>query len=698
MLRSGSLFSVAPFLRLLFPLLLGVSVPFPGNLFSPATFYLIILIIILFLLWFREGSFYFQPVWTILLMFIVFCLGTIRVKQESLVFPVLQEDSYCVILDDYPREKEKTLQLTGRMINSSLKILVYLPKTAMASNAGPGSKLLFDGKPELIVNAGNPFEFDYQGYLKDKGIGYRIFLKEGKFSVSENREHLQIFHRALIFRRLLIERLGSYGIKPDNVRLIGSISFGARDDVDKETIRSFTNTGVIHVLAVSGMNVGLIYVVLDFIFRFLKSGRPGSVIHTFLMISGIWSYTIIAGMSASILRAAVMFSFVIIGTGLRRNSNIFNSLCVSSFILIVSDPAIIRDVGFQLSYAALLSIVVIQPILYRRLYFRNLLADKMWLLLSVTFAAQAGTLPFTLVYFHQFPVYFWLANLIVVPVVTIILYLSVALLFISLFSGFLASMAGLALNWSADLVILTVRLVDKLPYSVISGIYPTIFQMVLMVVAVFLFWQYHRHRKWLPMAGMLISAILLVISAGIGEYRQLSREEIVFFNIPQTRALALTNGRRTVVLYDSYNNSEEKLGYLMNPYFEGRGIREREFHRLNDSLKMASSCFSVAGNHICYNGFKIFVEPHQGPDTVKQQSSRPDLAWLRNDQEENSDLVYFKNCGIILYKSEFNPLQTIESLPGSKIFNMNRAVLLSFSSRIFDYPQKISCNYFDGND
>jgi hypothetical protein len=200
------------------------------------------------------------------------------------------------------------------------------------------------------------------------------------------------------------------------------------------------------------------------------------------------------------------------------------------------------------------------------------------------------------------------------------------------------------------------------------------------------------------MAGMLISAILLVISAGIGEYRQLSREEIIFFNIPQTRALALTNGRRTVVLYDSYNISEEKLGYQMNPYFEGRGIREREFHRLNDSLKMANSCFSVAGNHICYNGFNIFVQPQQGPDTVKQRSSRLDLAWLRNDKEVNTDLLYFKNCGIILYKSEGNPLQAIESLPGSKIFNMNRAVLLSFSSRIFDYPQKISCNYFYGND
>lgn len=216
------------------------------------------------------------------------------------------------------------------------------------------------------------------------------------------------------------DRLARSGIKIDNVHLIGSISFGARDDVDKDTIQSFTNTGVIHVLAVSGMNVGLIYIVLDFLFRFLKSGRAGSFIHTLLMITGIWGYTIITGMSASILRAAVMFTFVIVGNSLRRNSNIINSLAVSAFILIAYNPAIIRDVGFQLSYAALLSIVVIQPYIYKLIFFRNMPADKVWLLLSVTFAAQLGTLPFTLLYFHQFPVYFWLANLIVVPLVTMI--------------------------------------------------------------------------------------------------------------------------------------------------------------------------------------------------------------------------------------------------------------------------------------
>lgn len=694
MVRSGSPFSIAPFSLLLFPLVLGVSSTTPGYLLSPYTIHTVILCLFLFLIWFREGSFFFQPVWTFLLMIIVFSFGAIRVQQENLVFPVLMEGSYCVLLDDYPGEKEKTYQVTGQLINSTHRILVYMPKTTISSEVRPGSILVFEGKPELIVNTGNPFEFDYHGYLEDKGIGYRAFLKEGKFYVSENPGSLNMFHRALIFRRVIIERLGSFGIKPDNVHLIGSISFGARDEVDKDTIRSFTNAGVIHVLAVSGMNIGLIYVVLDFFFRFLKSGHSGSIVHTLIMLSGIWCYTVIAGMSASILRAAVMFSFVTIGTLLRKNSSIYNSLSVSAFILIAIKPAIIRDVGFQLSYAALLSIVVIQPYLYKRLYFRNLLADKMWLLLSVTLAAQIGTLPFTLAYFHQFPVYFWLANLVVVPLVTVILYLSVALLFISLISSYMASVAGAVLDCSADLVTWTVRMVDKLPYSVVDGLYPTVFQMGLIGTAIFLLLRYHRNRKWILLSGVLFSAIVLAVFSGIEEFRQVTRSEIVFFNIPGTRALALTSGRQTMVLYDSDQKSEVSLKYHINPYLEGRGISEMKLYQLTDSLEIGNSSFHVSGNSITYRGFKVFLEP----DKTCQPPGVPDLAWLLNDREGRALFSEYRNCRIILHKNGSYACLANDSLSGIKFFEMNRSVLLSFKPGSQTSPLEYSCNYFNSRD
>ena len=294
-----------------------------------------------------------------------------------------------------------------------------------------------NGLPELIENDGNPYEFNYRRYLNDRGIGHRIFLREGQYDLLKGCSLMNISRNALVFREKLIEILYRSGIQEDRVPLISSISFGARDEVDKETVQSFTNTGVIHVLAVSGMNVGLIFIILDFFLRFMKRWKLGFLFHTSAVLIGIWSYALVTGMSASILRAAVMFTFVVIGNAFRRNANIFNSLAVSAFFLVLWDPAIMRDIGFQLSYAAVLAIVVIQPLLYKRLYFKSRFLDKIWLLLSVTFAAQIGTLPFTLQYFHQFPVYFWLANLAVIPLVTCILYLSFVVVFLSLISGFL---------------------------------------------------------------------------------------------------------------------------------------------------------------------------------------------------------------------------------------------------------------------
>src|SRR5665647_879956 len=217
MFRSGSQFAGAPFLRLLLPLCLGVSLPFNGFFLYPLTLLILLLIIWLILLYLRVGSFYTQPLWGALLFLTIFLFGVIRVKQTSTVFPVLQKQLYFVVLDEYPQEKEKTYQIVGQLIRDRHGILVYLPKSQGVKKLKPGDVFCFDGLPELVENDGNPFEFDYRRYLNSKGIGYRIFLKENQFYCLSDSRKLNIYRSALIFREQLIECLYHSGITTEHV-------------------------------------------------------------------------------------------------------------------------------------------------------------------------------------------------------------------------------------------------------------------------------------------------------------------------------------------------------------------------------------------------------------------------------------------------------------------------------------------------
>lgn len=696
MVRSGLQLANAPFLRLLFPLCLGVSLPLLGTLSNPLLVLMFLFLILFILLLFRKISFYHQPVWGGLLLLSIFCFGLIRAKQQTMNFPLLPKQQYFVVLDDYPIEKEKTFQMVGQLINSEQKILIYLSKSLQVRGAKPGDILCFSGLPELIENDGNPYEFDYRRYLNNRKIGYRIFLKENQFYLLNGYRQPNIYRRALIFRAKLIEKLDSSGIRNENVHLISSISFGARDEVDKETIQSFTNTGVIHVLAVSGMNVGLIYVILDFLFRFLKSRRAGYFLHTLIVLSGIWSYALITGMSASILRAALMFSFVVMGTTLHRNSNIFNSLAVSAFLLIVWDPAIIRDVGFQLSYAAVLSIVVIQPFIYKQFFFKTWLYDKIWLLLSVTFAAQIGTLPFTLHYFHQFPVYFWLANLMVIPLVTLILYLSFVVVFLSFVSDFLTSIFAWVLDGSVRLVLLSVNFVETLPHAVLKELYPSLFQVSLVFLMSYLLYRYSKIRKTILLKCFLFSAIGLSISAGIGSYQQLKRTEILFFNIPGTRALALTSGKEVIVLYDHCEKAAVKLGYYMKPYLGKRGIRKIEMYRLTDSLQINNGDICVKGDLIFFKGVRLTVQPNEkiGPKRVAPKL-HADLVWLCNSKAGYPSRFDIPESKIILYRSKYLDEKVQKESYPQKWLNMKESVLLTFRPSRSGDTNKMLCSYFN---
>ena len=694
MIRKGLQYSNVPFLRLLIPLCIGESVQRCGYFMNPVHMISLLIGLIAFLIIFRKISFLGQSYWGVVFYVSVFCIGFLRNQQLANYFPVLPKQQYFVILDDYPLEKEKTFQVICQIAGTKFKVIAYLSKSQTVKDAEPGDVMSFDGLPEVVRNEGNPFEFDYRNYLNNKDIGYRIFLKESQYVFLKGTRLLNLSRLALVGRKNLIENLHQSGIIKESVNLIASISFGARDEVDKETIQSFTNTGVIHVLAVSGMNVGLIFIILDFFLRFLKSFRSGSILYTLIILSGIWSYALITGMSASILRAAMMFTFVLFGTVLRRSANIFNSLAVSAFLLLVWDPSLLTDVGFQLSYAAVLAIVIIQPIIYKQVYFKFPILNKLWMMVSVTFAAQLGTLPFTLNYFHQFPVYFWLANMIVIPLVTLILYLSFAVVFLHYISGFFATALGLILDWAVRLVIVTVNFVEDLPWAVWRGLYPSLFQTILASVMVILIFQLLNNKKASMIYEVFCSAILMFVSFGVTEFNQLTRNEIIFFNIPETRAMALTAGRDVVILYDC-RQINEKLLHSLNPYLGERRFRNVEMFRISDSLVINRPNISISGSFVFFMGIRIYIQPqHIDYHRNIVPTLKRDVVWLKDINGIDKHESILPNTKIIMCKGSAPELQSLVDNNTFSAINVNQAVQLTISTSHLLKDEWINLSYF----
>ncbi|MBL7897699.1 MAG: ComEC/Rec2 family competence protein, partial [Crocinitomicaceae bacterium] len=255
----------------------------------------------------------------------------------------------------------------------------------------------------------------------------------------------------------------------ENAAVAKALLLGDKEYISDDLMLSYSSSGTLHVLAVSGLHVGIIMLVLNFLLQPIRKFKNGKYIFLVLALSGIWFYTLLTGFTPSILRAAVMFSFVIIGKEMQRDTTIQQSLLVSAFILIILDPHIIFQIGFLLSYLAVAGIVYFHPLIYNKLYFRQKWADKIWQLSSVSIAAQISTLPISVYCFHQFPNYFLFANLIVIPVSFFILILGIFALLIHAIP-YLGDFSFYLLDKLIEFMNGSISVFDKMPFAVTKNL------------------------------------------------------------------------------------------------------------------------------------------------------------------------------------------------------------------------------------
>ena len=312
------------------------------------------------------------------------------------------------------------------------RALLYLSKASQSDTLKVDNELLVYSKLETIRPPLNPYQFNYQEYMSRQGIHAQLNVASGAYlSIADAPK--TIIGRAINFRESIIRNLQTYNFGSDQQAVIQALLLGKRTDISEATYNDYKNAGAVHILAVSGLHVGVLLLLFQWLLQPLERLPRGGVIKLVVLVIVLWGYAVIAGLSPSIVRAVTMFSFVAYALYLNRPSSTANIVTLSLLFILLLQPLFLFQVGFQMSYAAVFAIVWLFPKLQNFWNPKSFFLKKGWQLLSVSIAAQLGVLPISLFYFHQFPALFFVSNLIVVPFLGVILGTGVAILVLAYF-------------------------------------------------------------------------------------------------------------------------------------------------------------------------------------------------------------------------------------------------------------------------
>lgn len=467
---------------------------------------------------------------------------------------------YVARVYDDPTERERNIRAVLQLeyqFGDSLpsrpvtgKVMAYFPKSDSAFTLRYGDLIAIPAPIREVSGPKNPEEFDYRAYLHRKGITGQEFLREDDWLDLQVNNANPIYSFSYRFRDVLLASLHRSWLSDNEFGVAAAILLGYDDKLADEVRKNYVAAGSMHILCVSGMHVGIIYLLASFLLGFLNRKKWQKTLKQVLLLALIWFYALIAGLSPSILRSALMISFVIIGEIIRRKGFIINSIAASAFILLCINPNNLFEIGFLLSYSAVVGIVVLQRPIYNLLYIKNKLLDKAWEITAVALAAQVATIPYTLFYFNQFTTYFWLSNLFMTPISFVVVISGMVLLLVSWIPylntlvGYLVWGAVYVMNW-------VVARIESLPFSIIKGLYVSDFEFAMLLLAFVMLLLMVTLRKRRLFIAMLSTLLLMMVSLTIRLYQSGNHDSMTFYSLRNHTAVDLVKGGEHVLLADS---------------------------------------------------------------------------------------------------------------------------------------------------
>jgi competence protein ComEC len=617
---------------------------------SPSLFFVLLAVIWLIYLahlsWSPTPNTFFNSSLAYLLLIGLGCYVSLLSRQEALAGDIPWEEGKGYLAEvqryDVPKanSSENLLAVVaiqgakGWQPQKSLVLVYHQLDEALY----PGQVIWVPTNPERIAPPSFPNEFNYKRFLAAKGIHFRQFL--GKKIVllpikqsndlSFTLEHLRHYFAGVI---------DQYVLRPESKQIALALLLGKKESLSKEVKQAYSATGTQHILAVSGLHVGIIYSILLLPLTFFKQeGHALRKSYLFLVLGLIWIYALMTGFSPSVVRAVVMFSLVTLGQMRKRKPSIWNILAFSALLLLVLDPDIQTDLGFQLSYLAVAGIVGLQPILLRMWAPSNRVLDYFWQMATVTLAAQLITSPLTLHYFHTFPTYFLVANLLIVPLSYIILCAGVPFLLLA-WIPILGSLLGVSVDFLLFIQNEITYTLQELPAALWQGIHLSLAGMFASWGALWIWgnWEF-GNRKILAQFALALGFLWAI--SNLWTEVQRPALELYFFTKDEQRLLDLKLGEHHLSW-----NQDFPLAQLSYSILPNRLAGQR--NPIPIPLKGM-----VSGDSIWFPGIKLSFFPAQNR-----------LAWGSLQPKKRID---------------FSQTEPMEALPKDSIFTAYSGFKVSF--------------------
>jgi len=503
-------------------------------------------------------------------------------------------------LSEMVKVEARCIQLNGQWEKMNGRFILHIKIDTTKETMFYGDHLLFNASWQEIRNTSNPLMFNYATYMAGKGFYHQAWIEGKDWRKLKIPASGLLRPAAFSLRNRMLDVLRNNHLKGREFAVAAALLLGYKSELDTDLKKAYSASGAMHILSVSGMHVGVVFLCIEFLLGFMNRKKGLRILKTVLVLLLIWFYAFLTGLSPSVMRASTMLSFLVTGKAMSRSPEIFNILAASLFFLLAMEPLVITDIGFQLSYLAVAGICLFYKPVYNWFITTNRTWNKIWAILVVSLVAQLSTFPVCLYFFHQFPNYFLLTNLFVVPLSSIVIYLGMlALIFgmVPWLSVFLTKLLAY-LIWLLNFLI---QGVETLPFSTSSGIYlslPEILLMYFIIGCAYIFLMKMNRKAIFP---LLIGIILLEGLMLSGKVNGLKKSRITVYNVKKMAAYEFSSRGKAVLFYDfnelyGFQSRLENAIESIRPSWEASGIQYHCLHWLG-SLRQKSKMNWSAGRY-----------------------------------------------------------------------------------------------------
>lgn len=561
---------------------------FAGNYWIPGFMLLFMGVLLMIHINYNRFGLYQKP-WLPGLLFQMFVFsaaivhtGSFLLDQQQHHFSHQHSKRLMVEICSGPQEKATTTRFealvrtaigdSGSFPSEGKLLISCLRDSASPVKLSIGDRLVVPSRFSEIEGPANPGEFDYRGYMANNSVWHQAFFKASEV-VGVGRTTDNFFYKAVMLRKEVVRKLDKYIKDREAAAVISTLLLGYKADLSRQILNTYSATGVMHVLSVSGMHVAIVAALAGYLLGFWK-GRRMNIVQALLIIAFVWLYTLLSGLSAAACRSAVMISFVIVGRLLNRNADMFNCVSAAAFFQLLSRPLWLFDIGFQLSYLAVFGLVIFYPAINGMLKFRSRFLQLVWSYIAFSFAAQLATFPLCLYYFNQFPLYFLASNIFIMLPVTVVMYAGVGFLLLTFLPSF-ADFPLRCLAWlmesGINLLNEGLRFIEKLPASSLHGyhLHIAFYLLVYLFIAVFFVGVTRKNKRAIWWALILLVFLTSIYSvSGLVIWK---RKSVVFYSIRNHIAVAFIRTGTATIITDM-NVEDKAVSYSLMPLIRNRNL------------------------------------------------------------------------------------------------------------------------------